>query len=224
MYLSLFGICCWDHRRFRCMIRIGTGIALSRGHRGEADFSIVRWIRLRNDQSNQRTLFDPLTLVVDVSGLTVVFFSIEIDVANSVRVNCLWFIVISLFRRLTFCPSALSSVFGVRFRRLLSVVDGHFFKVLALETLELFGVTAATVVVVPNNRKGEMLIGWKSASSVSVGLTVFGWSPTTLLMGEARLLLLSTESLRGGKNLNVEKLLSNGRTSWPRDENKDWHM
>jgi hypothetical protein len=73
-----------------------------------------------------------------------------------------------------------------------------------------------TVVDVPNNRNGETVIGWKSSSSVSVGLGFFGLIPLRLLFdGDARLLLLSIESLRWGNNLNVGKLLSNGRTSWP---------
>jgi hypothetical protein len=71
-----------------------------------------------------------------------------------------------------------------------------------------------TVVDVPNKRNGDIVIGLKSASSVSVGLGFFGVIPTPpLFIGDARLLLLSIESLRGGNNLNAGKLLSNGRTS-----------
>lgn len=47
----------------------------------------------------------------------------------------------------------------MRFRRVLSVVEGHFFSEVRLLALEEFGVTADTVVEVPNNRKGETVIG-----------------------------------------------------------------
>jgi hypothetical protein len=70
-----------------------------------------------------------------------------------------------------------------------------------------------TVVDVPNKRNGDIVIGLKSGSSVSVGLGFFGVIPAPLFIGDARLLLLSIESLRGGNNLNAGKLLSNGRTS-----------
>jgi hypothetical protein len=78
--------------------------------------------------------------------------------------NSCCFIFISLFRRFTFCPSILSSVFGVRFRRTLSVVD-NFFNVL------LF----ATVVVEPNKRNGEDGMGLKSRISISGGLPMSCW-------------------------------------------------
>ena len=74
-----------------------------------------------------------------------------------------------------------------------------------------------TVVDVPNNRNGDIVTGLKTSSSVSVGLGFFGVTPTTLFNGDARLLLLSIESLRGGNNLKAGKLLSNGSTSWPKD-------
>jgi hypothetical protein len=76
------------------------------------------------------------------------FFSIVDD-------SCCCFI--SLFRRFTFCPSILSSIFGVRFRRTLSVID-NFFNVLLL---------FATVVVEPNKRNGEVGMGLKSRISIS---------------------------------------------------------
>jgi len=59
---------------------------------------------------------------------------------------------------LTFCPSILSSAFGARFRRTLSVVE-CFFDVL------LFDVD----VVEPNKRKGDVGIGLKSGISLSDG-------------------------------------------------------
>lgn len=94
---------------------------------------------------------------------------------------------ISLFRRLTFCASALSSIFGVRFRRALSVVDGHFFKAVKVAAaFEFVGVTA--VVAVPNSRKGETVIGRNSGSSASVGLFALNGLPPVAEggIGEAR--------------------------------------
>jgi hypothetical protein len=95
------------------------------------------------------------TLFVSVDN----FFSVEDDRRfDAEGSDC--FIFISLFRRFTFCPSILSSIFGVRFRRTLSVVD-NFFNVLLL----LFD----TVVVEPNKRNGDVGIGLKSRISISVG-------------------------------------------------------
>jgi len=114
-------------------------------------------------------------------------------------------IFISLLRLFTFCPSVLSSILGVRFRRGLSVVEENFFNELVLEVLGEFWFVVETVVDVPNNRNGEIVIGWKSSSSDSVGLGFFGFNPPPLFNGDARLLLLllSIESLRCGNNLNV---------------------
>jgi len=47
-------------------------------------------------------------------------------------------IFISLLRLFTFCPSVLSSILGVRFRRGLSVVEENFFNELVLEVLGEF--------------------------------------------------------------------------------------
>lgn len=77
-------------------------------------------------------------------------FSFVIVVVIVVGGSCC-FIFISLFLRFTFCPSILSSIFGVRFLRTLSVTDS-FFNVLLLL---LFG----TVVVEPNKRNGDVGIG-----------------------------------------------------------------
>lgn len=160
------------------------------------------------------------TILLFVSELFWGFFSVGTGATNSGIVNCFWFMFISLRRRFTFCPSLLSSIFGIRFRRALSVVDGHFLIDGWLLDLVLLGVVAVTVVEDPNNRNGDMFIGRNSDSSVSVGLPVFAWRRTGLLIGDARLLLLSIESLRGGNNLNDGKLFSNGRTSWPRRKRK----
>ncbi len=66
------------------------------------------------------------------------------------------FVFISLFRLFTFCPSILSSTFGVRFRRTLSVVD-NFFNGLLFE---------------PNKRNGDVGIGLKSRISISGGFAI----------------------------------------------------
>ena len=87
------------------------------------------------------------TLFVSV----VTFFSIEFGVEGS----CC-FIFISLLRLFTFCPSELSSVFGVRFRRTLSVFD-NFFDELVFE---------------PNKRNGEDDLGLKSRISISEGFAI----------------------------------------------------
>jgi hypothetical protein len=60
---------------------------------------------------------------------------------------------------LTFCPSLLSSIFGVRFRRGLSVVEENFFNELVIGVLGELALTVETVVDVPNNRNGETDIG-----------------------------------------------------------------
>lgn len=125
----------------------------------------------------------------------------------------------------------LSSTFGFLFRGIFSLVDGHFFTD-ELNVFELFGVvfpvaiadvvTVVAVIVVvvvaadtavPNNRKGENVVGRQSDSSVSDGLPIFELTNPGLLIGGDRLLLLSFDSLRTGNNLNDEKLFSNGRTS-----------
>ena len=82
---------------------------------------------------------------------------------------CCFIIIISLFRRLTFCPSNCSSIFGVRFRRTLSVAE-IFFKEFVLLLLLL--VVVVVVVVEPNKRKGEVGIGLKSRISISGGLAI----------------------------------------------------
>ena len=77
--------------------------------------------------------------------------------------SCCFVIMISPFRRLTFCPSNCSSIFGARFRRTLSVVE-IFFKELVL--------LLVVVVVEPNRRKGEVGMGLKSRISMSGGLAI----------------------------------------------------
>lgn len=94
------------------------------------------------------TLFD---------SIGIIFFSVVVVVG--VGRSCCCFIFISLFRRFTFWPSILSSIFGVRFLRTLSVVD-NFFIVLLLDT----------DVVEPNRRNGDVGMGWKSRISLSGGL------------------------------------------------------
>ncbi len=94
------------------------------------------------------------------------FFSIDDDTGLTIEDSCClgWFIFISLLRRFTFCPSILSSTFGARFRRTLSVVE-CFFDVL------LFDVD----VVEPNKRKGDVGIGLKSGISISDGFARSCW-------------------------------------------------
>jgi hypothetical protein len=82
---------------------------------------------------------------------------VSVDDFFSVVEDSCCFIFISLLRLFTFCPSILSSIFGVRFRRTLSVVD-NFFSILLFDTL----------VVEPNKRNGEVGIGLKSRISISV--------------------------------------------------------
>lgn len=78
--------------------------------------------------------------------------------------DCLgWFI--SLLRRFTFCPSILSSILGVRFRRTLSVV---------VIFLNVFVLLLDTDVVEPNKRNGEEGMGLNVRVSVSVGFAISG--------------------------------------------------
>jgi hypothetical protein len=93
-----------------------------------------------------------LTLFVSVA----IFFSIDEDKLFGIEGSCC-FIFISLFRLFTFCPSILSSIFGVRFRRTLSVVD-NFFNGLLVEPNKLNG--------------GDVGIGLKSRISISGGFGI----------------------------------------------------
>jgi hypothetical protein len=95
------------------------------------------------------------TLFVFGINSVVIFFSSKVE-GFDIKGSCC-FIFISLLRRFTFCPSLLSSVFGARFRRILSVVD-NFFNVLF-----------DTDVADPNNRNGDVGIGLKSRISISGG-------------------------------------------------------
>lgn len=165
LYLTLL-VSSWLRRRIWCVIRIWTRITLSWRRWWKTDFTIIRIVLKRQIWTIWKffSLFDFVTLpLLFVDSVGIRFSRLNAVGIGNVSIGFGWFIFISLRRRLTFCESTCSSIFGVRFRRILSVVGSFFVDWLLVE---------------PKTRNGELGgMAWKSrvSKSVATGLTMSCW-------------------------------------------------